>query len=118
MFQQELGIPPVDQVRFLLYREMLRAAGPEVPAPSLTGIYVSLRGIGVLGRIGGRARQGAVTGRSAGVGAAIGAAEGAANELQRIIDGISSLVGLAVFLTWWGPYILGGCPRKPQLSNR
>jgi hypothetical protein len=41
------------------------------------------------------------------VGAAIGAAEGAANELQRIIDGISSLVGLAVFLTWWGPYILG-----------
>jgi hypothetical protein len=107
VFQQELGIPPVDQVRFLLYREMLQAAGPEVPAPSLTGIYVSLRGIGVLGRIGGRARQGAVTGRSAGVGAAIGAAEGAANELQRIIDGISSLVGLAVFLTWWSPYILG-----------
>jgi hypothetical protein len=30
-----------------------------------------------------------------------------ANELERIIDGVSSLVGLAVFLTWWGPYILG-----------
>jgi hypothetical protein len=117
VFQQELGMTPQDQARFLIYREMLRAAGPEVPVPSLMGSYLLLRGARQLGSLVGGAQSGAVAGgRVAGgsgatigaaVGAAIGAAQGLGNELQRILDGLSSLVGLAVWLTWWGPYILG-----------
>ena len=116
VFQQELGVAPEDQARFLIYREMLRAAGPDIPAPSLTGTYLTLRGVGILGRVTGGVGEGVARGRAAGgvgssigagVGAAIGAAQGLGNEFQRVVDGISSLVGLAVFLTWWGPYILG-----------
>jgi hypothetical protein len=116
VFAQELRIPREDQVRFLLYREMLRAAGPEVPAPSLTGLYALLRGVAQVGAItrGGRsgAAAGAVGGPMATVagaarGAGVGALQGLRNELARILEGLSSLVGLAVFLTWWGPYILG-----------
>jgi hypothetical protein len=106
VFQQELGIPPMDQARFLLYRELLRAAGPAVPAPSLTGVYLGLRGVGLLGSLARGAGEGAV-GSGVPRGATRGALRGAGNELQRILDGVSSLVGLAVFLTWWGPYILG-----------
>jgi hypothetical protein len=32
---------------------------------------------------------------------------GTANELQRALDGATSLVSLATWLTWWGPYIVG-----------
>jgi hypothetical protein len=115
VFQQELRIPPEDQARFLLYREMLRAAGPEVPTPSLTGLYLGLRGTSILRPLLARLGIGA-TATALGVpGAAMVTAGGAVtsvtqsvgNELQRIIDGVSSFVGLAVFLTWWGPYILG-----------
>jgi hypothetical protein len=101
VFEQELRMPAEDQARFLLYREMLRAAGPEVPAPSLTGLYLGLRGAGVLGRVV------AGTGESGSIGARLGLIQGLGNEVQRMTDGISSLVGLSVFLTWWGPYILG-----------
>jgi hypothetical protein len=72
----------------------------------------------VLGRLGGETGDEAVRtskrfagGPGANVGAKLGAATGAvqgvANEVLHIIEGVSSLVGLAVFLTWWGPYILG-----------
>ena len=118
VFAQELSIPPEDQARFLLYREMLRAAGPEIPTPSLTGLYLGLRAAEALGRIGGETGDEAVRtsrrvagGPGARVGAKLGAATGAiqgvVNQFLHIIEGISSLVGLAVFLTWWGPYILG-----------
>jgi hypothetical protein len=40
-------------------------------------------------------------------GAGRGAVSGLSAEFQRVIDGLSWLVGLAVFLTWWGPYIVG-----------
>jgi hypothetical protein len=30
-----------------------------------------------------------------------------ANELQRVLDALEALLGPAVFLTWWAPYILG-----------
>src|SRR5882672_1661948 len=49
VFQQELGLDSQQQARFLVYREMLRAAGPAVPAPSLTGTYAALRAGGVAG---------------------------------------------------------------------
>jgi len=115
VFQDELGIDAQEQARFLVYREMLRAAGPAVPAPSLTGQYAGLRALGVVG-------AGAASGLEEGIGgwlkglfsskgtriaAATGAIRGSGAELQRTIHGLNWLVGLAVFLTWWGPYILG-----------
>jgi hypothetical protein len=119
VFQRELGLSPQDQARFLVYREMLRAAGPAVPAPSLTGTYAALRGVSVLGgMLGGAADEGvranilksagfSIGGLSAAGGAAKAALQGAGNEFQRAIDGIAWVVGLAVFLTWWGPYLIG-----------
>ena len=104
------------QARFLIYREMLRAAGPAVPAPSLTGVYGLLRGAGALGAVSAGAADGSVRGwadkrSTAGKGGLLGTATGAirgmAAEFQHTVDGLSWLVGLAVFLTWWGPYILG-----------
>jgi hypothetical protein len=115
VFEQELRIPREDQARFLLYREMLRAAGPEVPAPSLHGLYLGLRGTSILAPMLSRLGIGA-TASALGVpgvpiamagGAITSLAQGVGNELQRMLDGISGVVGLAVFLTWWGPYILG-----------
>src|SRR5207244_211541 len=50
VFQQELGMDSQQQARFLVYREILKAAGPAVPAPSLTGTYAALRAGGVAGR--------------------------------------------------------------------
>jgi len=109
VFQRELGMAPEDQVRFLLYREMLRAAGPLIPAPSLTGTYLGLRGLAVLGSIGAGAGVGTEVAGGAGAvaGAAAGTVKGLANELQRALDGATSLVGVATWLTWWGPYIVG-----------
>jgi hypothetical protein len=126
VFQEELGLDSVTQARFLVYREMLRAAGPAVPAPSLTGVYGTLRGLGVAGQAVTGAGTGAVGaaaeggagwlarlfafksgGVGAGVGAATGAMRGLGAEFQRTIDGMSWLVGLAVFLTWWAPFLVG-----------
>jgi hypothetical protein len=115
VFEQELRLPRADQARFLLYREMLRAAGPDIPAPSLTGLYLGLRGASVLGPVLTRLGIGAtavalkVPGAStvtAG-GAVTAVTQGVENELHRLLEGIAGFVGLAVFLTWWGPYILG-----------
>jgi hypothetical protein len=99
VFQEELGLGLPDQARFVIYREMLRAAGPEIPAPSLTGTYLAIRGaqatvdIGV-GLFAGRGVKGLLLG-------------GTKNELQRVFDALEALLGPAVFLTWWGPYIVG-----------
>lgn len=119
VFQQELGLEGQQQARFLVYREMLRAAGPAVPAPSLTAQYGLLKGLGVLAgatgsggedaaRAGFLRRKNLPTGiLGFGTGSALGAISAGANEVQRAIDGLSWLVGLAVFLTWWGPYVIG-----------
>ena len=116
VFQQELGLDTAMQARFLVYREMVRAAGPAVPAPSLTGVYGVLRGVGALGAAGAGAAEGGVrswfdklpfVGKGSALGAASGALRGMATEFQRTVDGLSWLVGIAVFLTWWSPYILG-----------
>jgi hypothetical protein len=54
VFQQELGLDSQTQARFLVYREMLKAAGPAVPAPSLTAQYGALRGLSAgVGALGG-----------------------------------------------------------------
>lgn len=119
VFQQELGLAAQQQARFLVYREMLRAAGPAVPAPSLTAQYGILRGLGLLAgatgsgagdaaRAGSLFRRGLPTSALGfGTGAAQGAIRAATGEVQRALDGLSWLVGLAVFLTWWGPYVIG-----------
>src|SRR5262249_33378691 len=84
VFQRELGMTPQDQARFLLYREMLRTAGPAIPAPSLTGTYLLLRGLGLLGRTVGGALAGTKTAGGTGglgglgTGAATGATRGQA----------------------------------------
>jgi hypothetical protein len=108
VFQDELGLSLPDQARFLIYREMLRAAGPEIPAPSLTGQYFLLRGAQVAAEVVAGGIQGARAGvKGAVVGARTGALKGAANEFQRVLDALDALVRPAVFLTWWGPYIMG-----------
>jgi hypothetical protein len=99
VFQDELGLGLPDQARFLIYREMLRAAGPEIPAPSLTGQYLAIHGaqtvvdVGV-GLFGGKGVKGSML-------------SGVGNELQRVLDALEALLGPAVFLTWWAPYIMG-----------
>jgi hypothetical protein len=110
VFQDELGLGLADQARFLIYREMLRAAGPEIPAPSLTGTYLAIRGLRALGDVihgaSTGARQGSGVLGKAGMGA-WGAIKGLGNEFQRVLDALEALLGPAVFLTWWAPYILG-----------
>jgi hypothetical protein len=129
VFQEELGLDAQAQARFLVYREMIRASASTVPAPSLTGQYAGLRGGAVLGHSLERGiamgAAGAVAGTVAapGSGTAVGgflgflgglasgavggAGKGLALEYQRVVDSLSWLVGLAVFLTWWGPYLIG-----------
>jgi len=112
VFQQELGLDAQQQARFLVYREMLRAAGPAVPAPSLAGQYAKLRGLSV----GGSALEGGATGSitgavggwiGAGIGALTGTIRGVSGEFQRVVEGLTWLVRVAVVLTWYGPYIIG-----------
>jgi len=116
VFQQELGLDGLMQARFVVYREMLKAAGSAVPAPSLTAQYGLLRGGGVLGRTVGSGGATGVLGWLGGVtswlplalGSAAKAGQAATGEeFQRLVDGLSWLVGIAVFLTWWAPYIVG-----------
>jgi hypothetical protein len=110
VFQDELGLSLADQGRLLIYREMLRAAGPEIPAPSLTGQYLAIRGL----RAAVDVAEGAIPGFRKGVGlrgklsgAAIGSLQGLKNEFQRVLEALEALLGPAVFLIWWAPYIMG-----------
>jgi hypothetical protein len=108
VFQQELGLDAIMQARFLVYREMLKAADSAVPAPSLAGHYAKLRGSSVAGQMLEGAGVGAVGGWiGAGVGALSGAIRGVSGEFQRLLEGLTWLVRLAVILTWYGPYLLG-----------
>jgi hypothetical protein len=114
VFQEELGMDSERQAHFLIYREMLRAADA-APAPSLLGTYAALRGVSMAGQM---LSQGATTGAvglltkgvSWGallVGLVRGGTSAASNEFQRMLDALSWLVGIAAFLLWWMPYILG-----------
>jgi len=108
VFQQELQLDPRTQAQFILYREMLRAAGPAVPAPSLTAAYATLRGLSVGGQaVGGAASGGGGGWLGAAFGALTGAVRGVGSEFQRVVDGLAWLVRIAVLLTWYAPYLLG-----------
>jgi hypothetical protein len=122
VFQEELGLDSTLQARFILYREMMRAAGPAVPAPSLTGMYAGLRGASVAGRAGQGAIEGGLggwagntvarllgsaIGKGSAIGLATGAIKGLGAEFQRTLDSLASWVGFAAFLVWYAPYMLG-----------
>jgi hypothetical protein len=106
VFQEDLGMEPLAQAQTIVRREMDRAAGPEVPAPSLAAAYAGLRGAGLIGQTGGGLLN-VLQGMKALAGAALGGGKALVNEWQHLIDGLSWIVGAAVFLTWWAPYILG-----------
>ena len=110
------------QARFLVYREMIRAGGASGPCPESDGsVCRAPWGSGAVGARHGRA--GAVGGRVASGSWLAGLFSWKAGprrgpsargryaawrlEFQRTIDSVSWLVGLAVFLTWWGPYLMG-----------
>lgn len=107
VFQEELGLDAVQQGRFVIYQEMLRAF-ERVPAPSLLGQYLKVRGLGVTGS----ALQGAMRGSAGGwygaiIGAITGTISGVNGEFQRYVEGLSWLVRTALFVTWYAPYVLG-----------
>ena len=97
VFEEELGMDAIQQARFLIYREMIRVGESPAPAPSLAGQYGVLRGLGAAGAALGGASQGPKGAALAGLG----------SEFQRTIGSVSWFVGWGVFLTWWGPYIVG-----------
>lgn len=100
VWSETLGLEPQQQARFILYREMARVAGPEIPAPSLTAQYAGLRAGSMVG--------GAISGLLGGGSTLLGQTAGAlAGEFGRVMDAVAWVVGMAVFLTWWGPYVLG-----------
>jgi hypothetical protein len=109
LFEQELGLALPAQAALLLYREMLHAAGPGVPAPSLAGQYAKLRGTSVLGSVIEGAGVGATVGgwAGAGWGAIAGLVRGGIGNLQQSLDGLTWLVRFALILTWYGPYLMG-----------
>ena len=109
LFETELGLPPAVQGAMLLYREMLYALGPGVPAPSLTAQYAKLRGLSVLGSAAEGAGIGGVMGGWAGLGLGFltGTFRGVGSEFQKALDALSWLVRAALFLIWYGPYVLG-----------
>lgn len=104
LWEQELGLPQDEQVRFLIYRGILQTAGDG--PPDLTGQYATLRGA----RAGAEVALGALQQylRGKGLwGSAAGGFSGVTNEFGRVFDGLGIIVGLATWLTWWGPYVLG-----------
>jgi hypothetical protein len=109
LFEQELGLDASAQGSLLLYREMLHAAGPGVPAPSLEAQYAKLRSLGVLASTAEGAAAGSLKGGwlSFATGAVGGLLGGIGNELLRAVESLSWLVRLALLLTWYGPYIMG-----------
>jgi hypothetical protein len=110
VFQEDLGMDSVMQARFVIYREILRAAGPAVPAPSLLGAYASLRGLAMGGSVIGGAAAGAATAggwTGAILGALTGGIRGIGTEFQNTVNGLSRIVAWALLATWYAPYILG-----------
>jgi hypothetical protein len=109
LFAQELGMAPQAQGAMLLYREMLHAVGPGVPAPSLAAQYAKLQSVGVLGNALGGAAQGAAVGGWAGAGWGLltGGVNGLLGNFQQSLEGLSWLVRVAMVLTWYFPYLLG-----------
>jgi hypothetical protein len=110
LFEQELGLDGAAQGALLLYREMLYAAGPGVPAPSLQGYYAALRsGSLAVDTIGGAGSALLKTWdlKATGWGALTGLVSGVGGDIQRGLEGLSWLVRIAMIAVWYGPYIMG-----------
>jgi hypothetical protein len=115
VWRDELGISSSDAARWLIYREVLRTAGPDIPAPSLLAEYALIRGLRAVGSvIGGSLSPGdtrAVTsllGKTGPLaGAVAGGAKGLGNEFSRGLDAVSGVIEPALFVTMWAPELLG-----------
>jgi hypothetical protein len=108
VFEQELGLDAQQQARFLVYREILRVLPAAVTAPSLAGAMAAttVTSLGAGGLSSGL--LGKITGLfSFGLGVAKGATEAMSTQVQNFIGGLTWLVQVAVFLVWFGPYIMG-----------
>jgi hypothetical protein len=104
VFDEDLHLDTTTQGRFVVYREMLRAMGGPVPAPSLSGAYAGLTaGNAVLGALGGLVRSPG----TALSGALRGTGEALLSPFQRGVDGLLWVVSLAAWLIYWAPYLLG-----------
>jgi hypothetical protein len=115
VFEEDLGLTPPQQARFLLYREILRTMQGPVPAPSLLATYAAIRGAGIAGKALDQGSFTGVVGLLTGTfswtktlfAAGRGAGAGVSAEFQRTVEGLSHYVGFAVLLTWVAPYVLG-----------
>lgn len=89
LYENTLGISPQDQARIILMRQIEAFAPPEVNAP-MRVVYAK---------------------READVGSAIvrllPGSEGIGGVVSGYLDRISAFLGPAVFLVYWGPYIVG-----------
>jgi len=108
VFEQELGLDSQQQARFLVYREILRVLPAAVASPNLTAALAATTvANGVVGGVTG-ALMGKITGGLTMLfGAGKGAADAVGNQVQQFMSGLAWLVQVAVFLVWFGPYIMG-----------
>lgn len=115
VFNRELGWSSIQQGRFMIYRAIRQTLGDTVPAPSLAGTYLALRGLAVGGGALEGAASGGITGwllKSAGplgtlAGFLTGGAQAIGAEFQSILSGLSWLLRLALLFTWYAPTALG-----------
>jgi hypothetical protein len=103
VFSEDLGLDPTQQGRFLVYREILKAMGNPAPATSLMGAYATLSaanaGIGAVG--------GLFSMRGPLLGALVGAGASTGMQFERAIQWMLWWVGIAAWLVFWAPFILG-----------
>jgi hypothetical protein len=101
VWQDELGVGPDEVVKFLIHQEVTRASGPAVPAPSVLGLYGTIRamrGIGsavstIISNLIGKNPSGAM----AGVGSVL--TGGATDVISDLALAIQQLAGRALFVT-------------------
>ncbi len=100
VYEDELGIPRQDAVRFVINQELHKEMERLVQPPDLTAAYVAAT-----------AAKGALQGARQGggwLGRLWGAVTGAAAEpVEQALTGAMGFLRPAVFLIWWMPYVTG-----------
>jgi hypothetical protein len=108
IFEEELGLNVEEQGRFLIYQGMLRMMQSPTPAPSLIGSYA---GASAVAGASGGIIQGAIGARGGLVGALVGLLTGTGSALghqyQQTVQAMVFWVGVAAWLLYWMPFILG-----------
>jgi hypothetical protein len=101
VWQDELGVGPDEVVKFLIHQEVTRASGPAVPAPSVLGLYGTIRAIrSISGGVGAiissliaRDPKGALSGAGSVL------SGGATDLISDLTLSIQNLAGRALFVT-------------------